>query len=160
MSRELRRVPPNWVHPRRANGRYEPLHDKTYREACEEREAFRAAWQGDGIGLSEFARKQRDAGDEMEEWEPYVGSPEDYRPDWPEDTRTAFQYYETVSEGTPVSPVFETLLDLAQHLALEHGGPADRWLKHLEGGGYLPSAIGVVGVGILSGEEALARGVL
>lgn len=160
MSRELRRVPPGWEHPRRANGSYRPLYDESHREACEKREAFRAAWQGDGSGLSDFDRHCRDIGGIMDEWEPYVGEPECYRPDWPEETRTAFQYYETVSEGTPVSPVFETLLDLAQHLALKHGGPVDRWHRHLEGGGWLPSGISIAGVGVLSGEEAMARGLL
>ena len=35
-------------------------------------------------------------------------------PVWPHGTATCFQLYETVTEGTPTSPVFETVEGLAQ----------------------------------------------
>jgi hypothetical protein len=50
----------------------------------------------------------------------YEGSPPDpeyYRPDWPEESRTHFQWYENVSEGTPLSPPFATQEELAQFIA-------------------------------------------
>jgi len=42
----------------------------------------------------------------------WAGGPPDkeyYRPAWTEEEATAFQMYETVSEGTPVSPFFRHL---------------------------------------------------
>jgi hypothetical protein len=44
------------------------------------------------------------------EWE---YNPADYMPEIPEGTPLGWQLYETTSEGTPVSPVFPTLEELA-----------------------------------------------
>lgn len=47
----------------------------------------------------------------FELWNWNGGPPDDplyYRPDWPVEAMTHYQMYETVSEGTPVSPVFST----------------------------------------------------
>ena len=38
-------------------------------------------------------------------------------PDWPAAERTHFQMYETISEGTPVSPVCATAEELASWMA-------------------------------------------
>ena len=101
MGREIRRVPPGWEHPKRHNQwgyDFAPLYDKSYEEA-------QAAW--------EEARRTFNRTDyTFEEWEGDAPDPSYYRPAWDEDTRTAFQIYETVSEGTPVSPVFESEEDL------------------------------------------------
>jgi len=43
-------------------------------------------------------------------------NPDDYRPDWPERDMVAYQIYETVSEGTPVSPVFLTHAEMKRWL--------------------------------------------
>lgn len=34
MGREIRRVPKNWKHPRLEDGRYQPMFDQNYEEAC------------------------------------------------------------------------------------------------------------------------------
>lgn len=39
-----------------------------------------------------------------------------YRPDWKPEEATWFQMYETVSEGTPVTPPFETREELVEYL--------------------------------------------
>src|SRR5690606_25679196 len=49
------------------------------------------------------------------EWEGAPPDEEYYRPKWTEPA-TCYQVYETVSEGTPVSPVFETLDELVAWL--------------------------------------------
>lgn len=46
---------------------------------------------------------------ECTEDEPFFATEWDYMPDWSEDEATHYQVYETVSEGTPVSPVFASL---------------------------------------------------
>lgn len=63
MGREIRRVPPNWEHPKDENGQYKPL--------SKNRKSKKHTW---------------------------------------------FQVYETTSEGTPVTPAFETEQELIEHL--------------------------------------------
>ena len=65
-----------------------------------------------------------DYGDEWQTWTDKGDiegppDPEYYRPAWSEEP-TAYQMYETVSEGTPVSPVFLTVDELRTWL-LEQG---------------------------------------
>ena len=124
MGREVRRVPPNWAHPSDDEGHLVPMYDKHIDDA-------RAEW------LAEFDRIR--AGD-LKEWEqPYYGhgaggvcqwaasnAPPDEdthsRP-WRDSDATWFQVWETVSEGTPVTPPFATQAELVDYL-VEHG---DLW---------------------------------
>ena len=84
MGREIRRVPLDWEHPTDISGRHIPIFD-TY------------------------------IGDvNAEEWEAETEAPFSetdracYRQrKWETDEATAFQIYENVSEGTPVSPIFQ-----------------------------------------------------
>jgi hypothetical protein len=163
MGREIRRVPPDWDHPRSLRPAWEPgigatekmactpMLDESLREAQEEWDEGKRKWDA---GDNELARtvwtevdlrreearaaelySGKSARDDAEfvrehlgqlvyeSYEEYAGErpkPEDaalYRPDWPEESRTAFQVYETVSEGTPVSPVFETREELLAWLS-------------------------------------------
>lgn len=121
MGREIRRVPPNWDHPvvMRSYGRpgKQPMYDRTYKQARDEWVAGLMAWErGDG------RPSYMDADSDF--WE-YAGSPPDreYHRPWADDEATWFQLWENVSEGTPVSPPFETKEELAQYLA-ENG---DEW---------------------------------
>lgn len=123
MGREIRRVVPNWEHPKRTKFNpfkmreeesYQPLYDRSYREAAQTwREEF-AAWES-GERQAYFAEK----GVDYEFWD-YDGMPPDkeyYRPDWKPEEMTWFQVYETVSEGTPVTPPFATKEELIDYLA-------------------------------------------
>jgi hypothetical protein len=59
---------------------------------------------------------------DMEYWD-WDGPPPDplyHRPRWRKDEMTWYQMYDTVSEGTPVTPPFETKAALARHL-VQHG---------------------------------------
>lgn len=47
---------------------------------------------------------------------PHHPDPDDYFPSWPEGVATWFQVYQTVSEGTPVSPPFATREELVDYL--------------------------------------------
>ena len=105
MGREIRQVPANWNHPKNDQGHYIALHDQTYEQA-----------------LGDWKQYKPDEGDSYEKWAEWaedVPSAEWCRPayDAPADH---FQIYETVSEGTPVSPVFATRDELAQWL-IEQG---------------------------------------
>jgi len=113
MSREIRRVPKNWQHPKdESTGRYKPLFDNDYDTAAANWIADLIAWENnvevfpsDGKPIDKTLRFARYF------WE-YAGNPPDadyYRAEPWAEPPTCYQVYETVSEGTPVSPVFETL---------------------------------------------------
>lgn len=119
MGRELRRVPPNWKHPKTVKwtlrGReevYVPLINRSYREAVEEWIAGRALWtQG----------KHPDQKDRAyEDWAGDAPQRSAYLPEWPEGSATWYQVYETVSDGTPVTPPFAKRMELVEYL-VKHG---------------------------------------
>lgn len=67
-----------------------------------------------------------------------------------------WQVWETVSEGSPISPVFSTPEDLARHMATtkwggDSGTTYEQWLKFIVGPGWAPSLVasnGVVETGV------------
>ena len=122
MGREIRRVPPSWEHPKAENNLrgdyYQPLYDQTY-------ESARAGWL-EGLRKWEAGedpdreKYRRDNGEPFDYWE-WEGSPPDrdyYRP-YSDDQQSWFQVYETVSEGTPVTPPFATEDELIDYLVNE-----------------------------------------
>jgi len=126
MGREVRRVPPNWSHPEteRSNGQTgkQPMFDKTYASArAEWLEGLRKWEAGEDPDREQF---KNDDGSYQDYWE-WTGNPPDrvyYRP-WRDEEATWFQLWETVSEGTPITPPFTTREELAAYLA-EKG---DEW---------------------------------
>lgn len=123
MGREIRKVPPNWQHP--TTERYgrtdpQPMYDERFEDAAER-------WKR---GFAEHVPTDNDG---LEYWE-YDSEPperEYYRP-WKDEEATWFQCWQTVSEGTPVSPPFATLDELAAYLA-ENG---DFWDQKRGHGGW------------------------
>ncbi|MBK7490916.1 MAG: hypothetical protein IPI17_02120 [Nitrosomonas sp.] len=126
MGREIRKVPPHWEHPTQycSHSRkcqkpglelgicYRPLFNKNYKIVCDE-------WY---LQLKEFNPSEN-----YKYFHEYAGSPPviyHYVPYDPEsELNTWFQLYETVSEGTPVSPAFASKEELADYLS-ENG---DYW---------------------------------
>lgn len=124
MGREIRRVPANWEHPKtevpdhrsqRMVERYQPMFDRPFAPAMREWYANWEAW--------ERGERPEHCDDEESrkltfwEWDGGPPDPHYYRPDWKPEEMTWFQVYETVSEGTPVSPPFATEDELIQYLA-------------------------------------------
>jgi hypothetical protein len=155
MGREIRKVPPNWVHPKNKNGHDQPMYDKTFEQAAQEWKDEFAAWER-GERPSYGGESSRT----LEFWE-YNGPPPDdrayYRP-WKDEEATWFQVWQTVSEGSPVSPPFATMDELIQHLA-DHGDDWDDgkgWgisrAKAFCEDGYAPSWV-VVGNAVMKGTE-------
>jgi len=69
-----------------------------------------------------------------------------------------YQIWETVSEGSPISPVFTTPEELAQHMAgtrwgADKGTSYETWLKFIKGPGWAPSLVADKD-GVQSGVEA------
>ncbi|MHC4062287.1 MAG: hypothetical protein ACYSR6_11900 [Planctomycetota bacterium] len=118
MGRKIRMVPPNWEHPRytaenstyRSNiGSFMPMYDKDYETAAQEWIAQFALWQ-------EGKHEDQPCDDCKYFWE--YDSPPDpdvHRPAF-DKAPTWFQMYETVSEGTPCTPPFETKAELVDWL--------------------------------------------
>lgn len=119
MGRELRRVPPNWEHPKRERyGRvdYAPMHERSFKRAAKEWDAENRLWQK-GKHPDQLDGSASDC-EFFEEWHGQRPDPTYYVPYDPEDKRlcTWYQLYETVSEGTPVTPAFEKPEDLVEYL--------------------------------------------
>ena len=112
MGREIRRVPKNWQHPKDQRGEYRPMYDQTFAAAA-------AKWKA---GFAEWEAKTHECYQEGYEFWDYYDHPPDpeyYRPEF-NDEATHYQIYETVSEGTPVSPVFATKEEMLKWL-IAHG---------------------------------------
>ncbi len=123
MGREIRRVPPNWEHPKYTKdsagghpsniGKDRPCFDKDFVTAC-------AKWLS---GLAEWKPEENNG---YQYWEGWSEPPDrdSYRKPFTEEP-TWFQAYETVSEGTPVTPSFATEAELVDYL-VEYG---DYWYQ-------------------------------
>ena len=125
MGREIRRVPPNWEHPRyteetasrsRDIGEYMPMHDENFDEAfskwLSEFDRIRAG------NLTDSEKEYYPAG--LSDWltDELPPDPKYYR-HYKDEEATWFQGYETVSEGTPFTPAFETPEELIEYLCTE-----------------------------------------
>ena len=145
MSREIRRVPFGWQHPKRENGSYQPMFDKDYKAVKDE-------WLNELKEWQEGTHEDYDP--EQDYWE-YYGNPPDrdfYRPTW-ETVPDCYQVYEDVSEGTPVSPVFETQDEMKEWLLAEGYSEfaSEKFIEH----GWAPSGVVFPGKGFVAGIHAL-----
>ena len=119
MSREVRRVPANWEHPKDEKGNLIPLFDGSFKERAAKWDEEAAQWEKGfyHLGGDEWKPKGPDQTGTFEDWDGARPEEKDYMPDWPEAERTHYQMYETTTEGTPISPVMETPEALARWLA-------------------------------------------
>lgn len=71
-----------------------------------------------------------------------------------------YQMWETVSEGSPVSPTFAAPEELARWLvendtSITRDSTYEQWLAMITGGGYAPSMVFTPGTGMTSGVAGL-----
>lgn len=115
MGREIRMVPMGWEHPKDAKGNYKPMYDRVYAEHRQEWLDNQRAWDdGTHPSLIESPGLKEDY-PFFSDWDGGPPDREYYRDAWTE-AANCFQMYETVSEGTPVTPVFETEDELVDYL--------------------------------------------
>jgi hypothetical protein len=129
MGREIRRVPPNWEHPKdERDGGYIPMYDEDFDTALAEWVTGYELWK-----KREHPDYNQDDYERYQYWEmeSKPPDPESYRPKF-ETEPTWYQVYETVSEGTPVTPPFATKEELVNYL-VEHG---DFWDQRRRHGGW------------------------
>jgi hypothetical protein len=146
MGREVRRVPADWQHPKNEFDHYKPLYPGERYEA-------------DATGFMEKANAE--GLQEVIDWYGQAPDQNDYMPNWPASERTHYMMYEDTSEGTPISPAFETPEELARWLA-DTGASSfgsntasyEGWLRVAKGG-WAPSAVSIGGGPLVSGVDAL-----
>ena len=119
MGRELRRVPPNWEHPKKEGTNvYKPLFNENYLTALNK------WWENHQLWLKREHPDQvcptpeavNDTPKYFAEWDGDPPAVDSYR-QYTDDEATWYQWYETVTEGTPLTPPFETAEEVAQYLA-------------------------------------------
>lgn len=133
MGREIRRVPPNYEHPKDDNDQYISLLEQNYQEARDKWVKGLMAWEASPETECDY-------------WEDYGGPPKRHEHiDYSKDEATWFQVYETVSEGTPVSPPFETPEELVDHMVYKGTDWDGRWARDqaeaFVASGWAPSLI-------------------
>jgi hypothetical protein len=134
MGREIRMVPPNWQHPKDERGQLRPMYRGNFADKFTQWLAdFDRVRAGD---LDEIEREcyAKPGMNPLAEWLRDEGMPlrpNGYEP-WRKEDATWIQVWETVSEGTPVTPAFPTASELVNYL-VAHG---DFWDQRRGNGGY------------------------
>lgn len=129
MGRELRMIKPGWEHPQDgfySDGtiRYQPLIGRPFTESLAQWELGNAQWEA---GLVEDWHPSKPSAWKLKEdihanmtfaeWYGQKPVREEYMPEWAPSEATKFVMYEDTSEGTPISPAFDTPEELAHWLA-------------------------------------------
>jgi len=175
MGREVRMVPADYVHPvyseeetwehPRLRGRFKPLFYATpekFAETVAQYKLQKAQWKKgytlDWVSGDFVPKSVEESCATFSEWYGEPPQASDYML-IPKEQQTHYMMFETVTEGTPISPVFPTAEALAKWLA-ETGANAgaystatyEQWLNVCKGG-YAPSMI-IANGKIMSGVEA------
>lgn len=169
MGREVRRVPRDWQHPVDEDGHYIGLMSGAYEDAAYEYEVGAAAWECgwiayvvEGPWMRRSESKSAPLCASFDAWHGERPRPDQYMPAWPEEQCAHFMMYETTSEGTPISPAFETPEALARWLADNNASAFgdmtatyEEWLATCQRG-WAPSALVLGGGPMVSGVAGLA----
>ena len=149
MGREVRRVPKDWEHPRDDFGNDIPLHDEVYEDIALRWVEHCIAWEN---GTHEDCEEHKAEYPFWWEWDDGPPDRESYRPIYTSPP-THYQMYETVSEGTPVSPVFASKDELADWLVEEKGHTREAAEAFVDDG-WAPSFVFTPRTGLISGVDA------
>lgn len=158
MGREIRMVPANWQHPESEDDygrmRKQPMHMGNFADAKKE-------WIE---GLLKWETENKSTLEECEYWDYYGNPPEaQYYQPWKSEDATWFQLWETVSEGTPVSPPFATKEELSNYLSVHgdewdqkrgHGGWGVERAEAFVKAGWAPSMV-MIGGQVIDGKLAV-----
>ena len=152
MGREVRMVPADWVHPHyeewTGNIGPKPLHKSDWYQSNHDGFIEKLNKEGLQAAIDEYGAVDIN----------------DYMPQWRPEECTHYMMYENTSEGTPISPAFETPEELARWLDdnnasafADHTATYEQWLRVAKGG-FAPSAVmqgGVMtsGVAAMSGND-------
>lgn len=109
MSRKLIRVPSNWGHPKDENGNYIPLFTDSFSKDLENYEnkykqwlnGFRDDWKGGWV-----VKSGKEITMSFDEWYGEKPKKEHYITKWDDVIKPHIQLYETTTEGTPITPIY------------------------------------------------------
>lgn len=106
-----------------------PLHDQSFEQACDEWDEYLAQW-----GLGTYPDQPQDMLRTLVGFEEWHGprpslrqGHSTFRPHFEEDA-SCYQLYETISEGTPISPVYCDINSLFRWMITD-GGRDDKWTE-------------------------------
>ena len=125
MGRELRKVIPSWEHPKFERydyikqcdtESYQPMFDTSYIEAISEWIENHQLWSNGNHPDQEKYPLDTKEHIYYADWNGDAPEIKYYRP-FSDSDATWFQVYETVSEGTPISPPFETKEELVEWMS-------------------------------------------
>jgi hypothetical protein len=148
MGREIRRVPKDWVHPQMVSKYYgsegqmvdRPMYEQTYESAMDEWIRNYQLWR-----IGQHPDQLDGSAKDCKTFQQWEGTPPDaeyyntfYDPNDPA-VATHYQIYQNVSEGSPVSPVFETLEEMETWLISQ--GHSEKAAKGFCRTGYAPAMI-------------------
>lgn len=154
MSREIRRVPKEWEHPTDDRGHHIPMYDHDVETKSKE---WFEGWEQWRQGIHKYQIKYPENNPpDYSAYIDYAGrspNPETCRPAFTSEP-TCYQIYETVSEGTPVSPVFESEDEMESWLIGQ--GTSFKAAKVFIKSGWVPSGMYSPGTGFVTGYEIAA----
>jgi len=107
MSRAIRRVTADWKHPKLKNDKFQPMFDEFYGKVLGEWLENKAKW---GNGTHPDLRNEPWLKDDCSNYADWAEKPkaDSYSThEFEEADLTHIQLYETITEGTPISPVFK-----------------------------------------------------
>ncbi len=150
MGREVRRVPKDFEHPKKADGAYLPLLEGDFLVVVREWRIGQAQWsKGCRESFTTKGEWVLKDDDETESWEEWAGEkPEidEHMPHFKEGEATHYMWYENTSEGTPLSPAMASEKDLAQWLAEDDPSTSYAvWLGLVITGGRPTFTLGIGG---------------
>ena len=135
MGLEARRIPLDFKHPTeqfvdehgKDRTRFIPCFENTFSEATAEYERNRTAWMA---GTHPDQKRYDNTPDTYEVWAGEPPRRENHLPEsFDRAAATGWCLYENVTEGTPVTPVFETCEQLIEHLVKKGAGAWGRMSK-------------------------------
>lgn len=117
MGREIRMVPKGWEHPKGKNGEFMPMFDEDFESAAREWLDSCILWDNNEHETLYNDPNLKKSYPFYWQWAGQSPSEEYYRPKF--ENANCFQIYENVTEGTPVSPVFESKHEMFNWLVSE-----------------------------------------
>ena len=137
-SSELRVVPENWSHPKDEKGRFVSLRGEKFSEEIAEYKEEQEMWNkgfrkkmtelGKVGGVISWVPKDEDLKEmSFEDWRGKCPEAKDYMPEFSDKDLTHCQLYETITEGTPITPVMGSSAEvgrwIVKHLISDRKNP-------------------------------------
>lgn len=134
-STELRFVPENWSHPKDEKGLFLPLRGESFSKEIADYKEEKEMWNNPrgfkkkimGESFSWVPKEEDEKKFSFEDWHGKCPEEKDYMPEFSDQERTHCQLYETITEGTPITPVMGSSAEvgrwIVKHLISDRKNP-------------------------------------